>query len=120
MAIDNMALLINRIYEKTKTGSVEWTEEASGAYSLKLRNNKISIAQYHDADSDPEYSDPDYIVSIFDRNGVWIESIGDMEISEALPNAFKLMQSIYRDARRSARGFNDVVNELLNELDDEL
>lgn len=117
MNLERTALLVRRIAEKSKAGSLEWREEASNSFLANLGRYLVSISE-HDQEFD-QYSDPDYSISIRSlEGGMWIDSFTDEDLKEALPGAFKFMQALYRDARRQARGVGDIIEDLLIELGD--
>lgn len=119
MEVNQFVLFINRLSEKTKIGSLKWRSLTESMFVLDVGDNRISISQSFNEDSDPDYTDPDYYIHIYDRNGVFIDSFGDQEIQEYLPGAFKLMQGIYRDAMRTARGLDATIGDILKTWDDE-
>jgi hypothetical protein len=121
MEIERIALFVNRLSERTKAGNIEWVNETSNSFAAKLGDYKVSISEQYDEDGDPQYTDPDYYIGIYkDGAKTWIDSVNDEEMKDALPGAFKIMQNIYRGAKRSARGFGVVIEELIRALDDEL
>lgn len=121
MEIERIALFINRLSEKSKAGGLGWVVETSNSFSATLGQYKVSIAEIYEDGDDPQYSDPDYYVGIYNQGqGDWIDGINDGELKDALPNSFKVMQGIYRSARRTANGFGKAIDDLLGALDDEL
>lgn len=121
METERIALFINRLSEKSKAGGIPWVNETSNSFSAKLGNYKVSISEQYDEDVDPQYTDPDYYIGIYGEGAnTWLDGISDSELKEVLPSSFKIMQSMYRSARRTARGFGKAVEDLLQALDDEL
>jgi hypothetical protein len=115
MNLERTALLVRRIAEKSKVGALEWREEASNSFVADVGHYRVGISQ-HDSELD-QYTDPDYSISIRAMAGErWIDSFTDEDLKEALPGSFKLMQALFRDARRQARGVGDIVEDLLTEL----
>lgn len=117
MEIERVALLVNRLSEKSKAGTLPWESETSNSFIVNLGKYQVSISEHYDDNVDPEYGDPDYAISIYrGGNKAWIDSFNDYEMKDVLPNSFKIMQKIYRDARRTASGISAVVEDLLQQL----
>jgi len=119
MDLERFALLINRLSEKSKTGAVKWVVDASNSFKTVLGEYVLSISIQGDDDGDP-YSDPDYYLAIYKKDkgmGAWIDSVGDEELKDVLPGSFKIMQHLFRDARRSANGVDNIVEDLIKEID---
>lgn len=121
MDIERIALFVNKLSERSKAGAIPWVSETSNSFAANLGKYKVSISEHYDENVDPEYSDPDYSIGIYKSNaGNWIDCVNDDEMKDVLPGAFKIMRSIYRDARRTSRGFGAVIEDLIQELGDEL
>lgn len=118
---DRVALFVNRLSEKTRAGEIDWKSKASNSFVAKLGGYKVSISEHFGEDEDPEYADADYVIGISKGEAPdWIDSVNDQEMSDVLPGAFKIMQQIYRTARRNARGFGAAVEEIIRVMDDKL
>lgn len=118
MELNRMALVIQRLAERTAKGEVVWKEETSNSFVAPVGKYSVSISEHDEMQDDP-FSDPDYYFAINEpTKNCWMDSVSDEEMKDALPGSFKIMRSLYRDARRGARGIDVVVEELLKEIGD--
>jgi hypothetical protein len=116
MDLERAALLVRRIAEKSKAGELEWFEQSTNVFTTEIGKYRISVVE-HTSDYDAS-ADPDYAVSISAKAGErWIDSLSDEDLKDVLPGSYKLMASLFRDARRRARGVADVVEDLLKDID---
>lgn len=119
MELERIALLINRLSEKSRAGTIHWQEDTSNSFRASLGKYFVSISVHQDDQDDP-FTDPDYYFGIYLRDSnSWIDSVSDDELKDVLPGSFKVMQNLYRDARRTARGIGEIVDDLLKAMDDE-
>lgn len=113
--------LVHKIRVKSESGGLKWEKTASeNVFQATLGNFVIRISRY----SSSETPDPDYFISIIDKDGITLESIGDTEISRmqgtmawfgGMP-PFQVMESIFKHAKRQSLGVDKAIDDILSEL----
>lgn len=119
MEHERMAALIKRLLENTRAGKREWSEDSSNCFSTNIGDHQVYIAE-HESPHSFEEVDPDYSLGIRKKVGSslhWIDSATDEELKSSFPTAFKSMQFLYREARRNARGVDDILGDILKDLE---
>lgn len=118
MADRKLLTLVDRLHRKTLAGQVPWTETTSqNEYAANFSGLSLSIKTLFD----PDWPDkPDYVVKILNTEGRLVEEFSNVELStlvtDAEPHPYKLLEEIYRGARRIAMGVDNALDLLLNEL----
>ncbi|WP_422084992.1 hypothetical protein [Variovorax sp.] len=119
MELDRVATLLNRLSDKTKEKEIKWEKETNNSYATTLGKFKLSIIQ--DASSYDYEADPDYFLSITNGKNLisseWIDSFSDEELKEIMPSSFKVMEALYREARRQANDVEGIVENLIKSID---
>ena len=113
--LSKLAALIKRLDDKTSLDELEWTEPFRDVFETKIGSKAVRVSADY-SEYDPE-QDPDYYFVIADKKGETIDVASDGDLSEVLQSSFKTMQSLYRGARRRARGVDGLLDELNAELD---
>jgi len=112
--------LIEKLYDKTTSGSLKWIESQRGTtYYLDLSANVITLkSRYVSVLGEME---PCHQISlkIEDKNGQEIDTVERLGLSD--PNAayksdYNLMRSLYEVASRSARNLDTVIDNIIKEL----
>lgn len=110
-----MFALITRLHANTAQGKIQWERtSAQEVYQASFPNYAVRVSRKQ---GDPDVG-PDYFVSVRDEQGSVIESVGDVEVDQAVPNsrAYQLMSELHAMARRRALGVDKALDSLLNEL----
>lgn len=122
MEIERVALFINKLSEKSKLGTIEWKVETSNSYQATINGYKVTISEHLDEDDFGDvgrYADPDYIVGLYKLNShQWVDSFNDDEMKDYMNGSFKIMQGIYRDARRKSNNVSEIIEDLISGLDE--
>jgi len=121
MEIERIALFINKLSEKSKLGAIDWRVETSNSYQTLISGYKVTISQHIDEDefSGGDFSDPDYIIGLYkSSNSQWVDSFSDDEMKDYINGSFKIMQGIYRDARRKSNNVSAIIEDLISGLDE--
>lgn len=123
MAYQKLAVLAHRLHQRTIEGRLEWEVTAtSEVYQTSFANYSINISKL---ESRSEIK-PDIEISVFDDEGVELESFLDEDLSDSMfeefaepdTNAYQIMSETYDVARRTALGSEKAINEILSNLDD--
>ena len=61
----------------------------------------------------------DYVVRVLDRNGSVVEEEADPDLKDDWPHAYAVMRSLYIEARRSAKGVDKAIRDILSALGEE-
>ena len=101
--------LVSRLLAKTDAGAVRWREGVDGVtFVTDVGPYQVSVAEVYDDKS----AWPPYVLDVATQEGNILESF----YSRAGSETRKTFESLYRAARGSARGADDVMDELLNTL----
>jgi hypothetical protein len=113
-SLSKFAMLVQQIANKTEAEELEWSEPLRDVFETRIGSTTVRVTE-DSSDFDPE-RDPDYYISV-SRGGQWLDAISDADLKKHLSNPFLLMRSLYRGARRTARGVSSLLDEINAELD---
>ena len=104
-----MSLLFKKIEKLTLSGKLDWVPtEKYDVFQTSFPNFSLRI--YPQAD--------DYVISIFNSEGVELESATDEELSNFLNESYSKMRSLHAAARGYSLGVEQALDEILTELDE--
>ena len=108
MSLQKMALLLQKLEKLTLSGNLDWEPtEKDNVFQTSFPNFSVRIY--------PE--EEDYVISIFNSEGLLLESVTDPELSDILKDSFSRMKALYESSRGYALGTEKVLDDILNELD---
>lgn len=110
--------LIKRLRSNTKKGKVKWEETAiEGVFQTAFPDYVVQVAVRGSS-----YSGTDYLVRVLDRDGSLVDEVSDPQLEELwnpTGEALRTMQDLYTQARRSAKGVDKAIKDILSALDEE-
>jgi len=114
MSDSKIVRLIQGVVRQTDAGKIKWevteTEETFQAsfpnYSIRLSYSESNMGK-------------DYWLTIINDEGLVIESVSDVQIKSELEGSYRIMESLYVNARRVALGVDKALDELLNIFDED-
>lgn len=109
--------LVKKLSKLTNEQRLSWEKVVSRGVSQFQVSIGEATVRIRMKESGPH--DPDYIISVLDSTGVTVETFSDVDVrdEENFPDAFKLMEEIYKKAGRIALGTDRILNNLLSDLD---
>ena len=108
MTNDKIFKLILRIRDKTRIGEVEWESTAnSNNFATSLVDYSVIISE----------KNQDYVLYIINSDDEVVEMVSDAVLSLEYGDAYIIMKSLFESARRSARGSDKAIDDILNFLD---
>jgi hypothetical protein len=121
MTDHKLLALVQKVEAKTSSGELRW--EATTVENLFQATLSTSILQISETAS-PFAPAPDFMLTILSKDGIHLESISDEALTK-LSNeaeleagyAYKIMGSIFREAKRQSLGVDKAINDILSELD---
>lgn len=124
MSENRLPKLINRIHEKTMSRDLKWEITANDEkFQCAFTKFVITILPRPNKESPSEL---DYIFTILDEDGAIVDRIDDIELTQLLVEnyggtrneGYDVLSEIHDVARRIARGTEDAIDSLLDELED--
>jgi len=114
MASDKMVELVKKLVQRTVEGKVPWEQtESDGVFQAAFPGYAVRIF------SRLEENRFDYVLCLFNEEGVKIEEVTDVDLRDKIPAAFLIMKEMHDAARRKAMGVEEALDRILAELDKE-
>lgn len=114
MSYDKMARLVQRLSRVTAERSDLWEPTTeNGVFQASFPNYAVRIDS---RPGDNYQNEDDVYLSIYDDDGALIEEVADSDLGPLLPDAYRVMVSLYESARRQAMGVDQALDEILSEL----
>ena len=126
MTENKLIQLVKSIEKRTKEGALIWeSTAANNEFQSTLASVVIRIRR--DATGDAGF---DFVISLFDSNGAELESLSDRDLKKmlaksayayepGLSDAYELMESVFKNAKRKALGVDAALDQMLSDLHDE-
>ena len=118
MKEEKLVDLVRKIDAKTDSGELSWEKTVSDEeFQANLSNSLLRIRREYTGSTDP-----DFVLTVLDKNGTELESISDAYLNrfwrrDIVPDtAFAVMQRIFKAARRKALGVDKAIEGILSEL----
>lgn len=113
--------LVKRLAENTSAGSRDWEVTPSPkAFQTSFPEYSVRIVETESLES-PE---PDYMITLYDKDGRLIERATDSQLSQAAAdeneNAFVVMRDLYTEARRKSLGVEQAIDNVIASLEDDI
>jgi hypothetical protein len=116
MSVNKYGVLVSLLIEKTDQGTAGWeTTTREGVFSLSLPDYSILISQV----PNEEGPEQDVRFQIVDAEGTVIDFFRDLDAAADVSDktvAYRAMEKLYGDARRSALGVDKALDALIAEL----
>lgn len=107
MKIEKVQQFIEKVAEATYAGKVEWEQEDKNYFKTRLGPGFVTL---HQVQSEHEWEEPDYVVGFRDRKDEFIIAFADTDFKGLWPDAFKVLQTLFREVRLEVIGFDDFLN----------
>lgn len=121
MAIDEHLILFNRLYQRTRDGSLKWTETVDeNTFSVAFKDFSVSI---HSVRGD--HGATDYVFQILNDSGEVVDQFRDTELGsmfeydEERREFYESVARLFEIARRNARGADQALKSILRQLGDD-
>jgi len=115
MADSRIALLVERLHERTLNNRLLWEKTVDvGVYQVVSGVHSIHVAKREDRDSWGNLIGHDFALEIYDEEGTLIEEIGAKDLEAS---ALEKLKELYELARRQAMGVDKIIDSLLSELE---
>jgi len=112
MSNTKIVRLIQGIVKQTEAGKINWeVTESEEVFQASFPNYSIRLS-YTASDMGT-----DYWLTIMNDEGSVIESVSDVQIKSELDGSYRIMESLYSNARRVALGVDKALDDLLNIFD---
>jgi len=117
MAVDKRKQLTRMLLKKTENGSLEWQESPNDGFFVAFKENSVRISSLE------RRTGMLFTLSVINNRGEVVETFTDEELdrsegTEIGAEWYQALRELFELSRRSARGADKVLNEILNELDD--
>lgn len=112
MSYQKIADLIEKLYQKTGEGQINWeTTSTEGVYQAILKSYSVRILKQILEERTV------IVLQIYNEEGDLIEEVNDEDVGRVSKwGAFATMLELYESARRTAMGTEKAVDEILEEL----
>jgi len=111
MAMDRMGQLVIRLRDSSRAGKLAWTETAAeDVFRVSFARHSIQISRVDDRNS--QY----YAVHILNETGRVIEEVTPHTVDEFMFDAGTIFAELYELARMKARGIDEALADILQEL----
>ena len=119
MSYPKLIALANKLADATMYSVVTWKEtETEGVFQISFSDNSVRIGERPSRNS---YGQEEYVLSILNSEGDLVEELGDEDVAEdERARMFRALKDMYETARRQAKGVDQVLDEILQELDDQM
>jgi len=113
MADEKVLRLLRRLHERTSSGQLQWTKTVvDGVYQASFPEYAVKVRPGEGGFDGPR----EFVMEIYDDDGVLIERVLDSDFGEHEGVAYKLLSGIYTIARRQAMGLDRAIDKILDEL----
>lgn len=107
MINERMLELARRLLQKAEARQIDWEDDDwNDGYSISLNGNRVTVS----------LSSSDYVLSIFNEDGKFIDSISDTDIENNNIYSEELIKKIYNFARRGALKSDELIDDILMSL----
>jgi hypothetical protein len=121
MTEEKLIQLVEKIESQTRAGNLNWEGTATdNEFQATLGNFVLRVARHVSSDGSA-----DFIINFVDKGGSDLESLSDIQLAKIARkaggygvNAYDLMESIFKNAKRTALGVEKALDDILSELDD--
>ena len=110
MAESSVKALIVRLLLRTGEGKLKWEETPTeGVFQTAFPEYVVRIMERSN----------DYVIRVLDSNGSVVEEETDSDLRGDWPQAYGVMRELYIEARRSAKGVDKAIRDILSALEEE-
>ena len=117
MSYNKLAILVNKLADKTTDHKINWEETARGdSFQVSFPEYSIIIDT---CESETESGQIDYRIAILNNEGRIIESAVDPDFKDYIEDPYLIMKDMYETARRQTLGVEDALDSILEKLDED-
>ena len=113
MSHQKIASIIQRLSTVTAEQHDLWERTSEeGVFQASFLGYSVRLS----INSDNYSEGQDYVLSIYDEDGVMVESVADTDLQGVLAQPYKMMQDLYESARRRTMGVEEALDTILDAL----
>jgi hypothetical protein len=113
---EKLAKLVDRLYERTEANAVQWGKADREVFAASFPNYSVDLSEAHNT-----WGSPAFVLRIYNSDGDVVEWISSRTLASELPASDKdyekIMEELYKLARRSALKSDQAVDELISVLE---
>lgn len=116
MSMEKQKKLVRLLIDNTSSGKLDWqTTFSDEMFHVSLKNKSVGIEEARNRNGASLYR-----ISLMNEAGEVVETFSDEDLDdpESAGSWFGAMGELYNTARRTARGAEKLLNEIIDELDD--
>ena len=118
MNIIKIATIVNKLCESTRGGNIEWNQtEKEDVFETSYPDFAMRLSTRPKKDREAPSGAIDYVISIYNSSGILMESASDIELNNAMDNAYETLSSLYNTARGYALGTEQILDSIISTLD---
>lgn len=117
MATAKQQKLVDLLFDRSKEGKLNWSE------GVNTNSFQVAFSEYSVVLSaqDTDHIDVDYSLLVMNTDGEIVDEITDNEMAQGTldpKKIYKKFHDLFEMARRTARGSDEALNSIIEELDD--
>ena len=116
MSLAKMTQIVEKLISATNKGRINWEEaEVEDVFQVSYSTYSIRIAETPSV-TDPGPDTFDIVISIYNKEGKRIESVNDVQLKDAITNAYLQMKELYDSAKGYALGTEQTLDSIITDL----
>jgi hypothetical protein len=116
MDIERVVHFLKGLQAQSAKGLVEWVETNPGEYSTHVKSIRVSFTTRQ---TDSPFDEVDYVMTFWAMpEEVFIASYTDVDLKDDLRGSYSFFKGLYDDARLSATGLKQKLDEALGAFGD--
>ena len=108
------ALVVALLDDPEKAIGLNWRHYTGTHFRVELGDYILDLAEQQNEPEDE--NPPDYVLTLYNRTGVEIDSVADPDLISIRRRSFRDMQKLYGKVRAKAMGVDRAVKSIFNEL----
>ena len=119
MPDNKLIKMIGLLQRRTDEQKISWEQAVDeDVYQTAFPNYTVQLGY---KESSTQFGDIDYFIRILDEDNKIVEEATDVDLHNELVNedmnTYKVMENLYKSARRQAMGVDKEINSILSELE---
>jgi hypothetical protein len=119
MPDNKLIKMIGLLQRRTDEQKISWEQAVDeDVYQTAFPNYTVQLGY---KESSTQFGDIDYFIRILDEDNKIVEEATDVDLHNELVNedmnTYKVMENLYKSARRQAMGVDKAINSILSELE---
>ena len=119
MPDNKLIKMIGLLQRRTDEKKISWEQAVDeDVYQTAFPNYTVQLGY---KESSTQFGDIDYFIRILDEDNKIVEEATDVDLHNELVNegmnTYKVMENLYKSARRQAMGVDKAINSILSELE---